>query len=385
MKQKISDFLKKIDWTNTTFLLTTPAIGVGGTYLWLKTSGFNWATFSLFIFMTFATGLAITAGYHRLFSHRTYDAKPFYKLFMLLFGAAAFENSALRWSSDHRTHHKFVDTDQDPYNIKRGFWYAHMGWVMLRYDAKHKYDNVGDLERDPLVMFQERHYVALGILVGIVMPTLLAATWGDWMGGLFFAGVFRTVMNQHFTFSINSFAHLVGKRPYSDQNSSRDNWFFAFLTYGEGYHNYHHKFPSDYRNGIRAYHWDPTKWLIKALEPIGQTYNLRRIPNETILRAKLRMDEKRIMRRMEAAPHTARHVPHEFVVAARMKIEESYTHFVALKAEYYRHKKENFSQKVEQMKADLARSQERLMQATAEWGKLCGRVGVSSSRLVFTS
>ncbi|MCG3204741.1 MAG: hypothetical protein KCHDKBKB_01457 [Elusimicrobia bacterium] len=345
--------------------------------------------------MTFATGLAITAGYHRLFSHKTYDAKWPYRLFMLLFGAAAFENTALRWSSDHRNHHKFVDTDQDPYNIKRGFFYAHMGWVMLRYDNEHRYDNVADLERDPLVMFQHKHYVWLGILVGLVFPTLFAAMWGDWFGGLFFAGIFRTVMNQHFTFCINSFAHLFGSRPYSDQNTSRDNWFLAFLTYGEGYHNYHHKFPADYRNGIQNYHWDPTKWLIKGLEHFGQTTNLRKTPNETILRAKLKMDEQRILKKIQNGQPIERHIPQELVVSSRQKIEEAYAHFLKLKEEYYRLKQEkihsfhvqvaHLNERLNEIKAEIRKAQERFHLATLEWRKICGRAGVSSPHLVFNS
>ncbi len=391
--KKVIRFLSSLDWTNTTFLLTTPILGIGGAWLWIASGAFNWATFALFLFMTIATGVAITGGYHRLFSHKSFDAKWPYRLFMLLFGAAAFENSALRWASDHRNHHKFVDTDKDPYNINRGFWFAHMGWVMLRYDNTHCYDNVADLEHDRLVMFQQNHYVKLGILVGLVFPTLLAATWGDWFGGLFFAGVFRTVMNQHFTFSINSFAHLFGARPYSDQNTSRDNWFFAFFTYGEGYHNYHHKFPADYRNGIHSYHWDPTKWIIKALEATGITYNLRKVPNETILRAKLKMDEKRILNKLAASPTPQRHVPHEIVVATRMKIEEAYSHFLSLKAEYQKLKKEkmtalnaNVSARLEKLRANhLPQARERLHKASTEWANLCGRLGVSSSRLVFTN
>jgi stearoyl-CoA desaturase (delta-9 desaturase) len=267
-----------------------------------------------------------------------------------------------------------------------------MGWVMLRYDNEHRYDNVADLQHDKLVMFQERHYVSLGILVGLVVPTLLAATWGDWFGGLFFAGVFRTVMNQHFTFSINSFAHLFGNRPYSDQNSSRDNWFLALVTYGEGYHNYHHKFPTDYRNGIQAYHWDPTKWLVGILRFTGITYNLRKVPNETILRAKLKMDEKRIMTKLSTAAAPHRHIPHELIVATRMKIEEAYSHILSLKKEYNRLKSEKMtafnaqvSAQIEKIKAELSHAHERLQKATAEWGALCGRLGVSSSELVFTN
>ncbi len=377
---------------NTTFLVVTPLVGVVATILWFANDYFNWGTFAVFLFMTAATGLAITAGYHRLFSHKSYDANPAYKLFMLLFGAAAFENTALRWASDHRNHHKFVDTDKDPYNIKRGFWYAHMGWVMLKYDADHVYDNVGDLEKDPLVMFQHRNGISLGILVGLVFPTILCSLWGDWFGGLFVAGVFRTVMNQHFTFSINSFAHLFGKRPYSDQNTSRDSWFLALVTYGEGYHNYHHKFPSDYRNGIQAYHWDPTKWLIKLLEKSGTTYNLRKIPNETILRTKLKMDEKRMLKKLEAEAVRERHVPHELVVAGRMKIEEAYAHLLTLKVEYQRLKAEKLSAfnsqmhaRLQVMKDELAHARARLHKASEEWSQLCGTLGVSSSRLMFTN
>lgn len=386
------DVFRKLDWTNTTFLLGTPVLGIAGLYLWISSGAFNWATFTLFIFMTIATGIAITGGYHRLFAHKSYDASWGYKLFMLLFGAAAFENTALRWASDHRNHHKFVDTDNDPYNINRGFWYAHMGWVMLRYDYSHKYDNVADLEKDQLIMFQHNNYVKLGIGVGLVMPALLAALWGDWFGGLFVAGVFRTVMNHHFTFSINSFAHLYGKRPYSDQDSSRDNWFFALFTYGEGYHNYHHKFPSDYRNGIRFYHWDPTKWLIKAGEGIF-TSNLRQIPNATIVRARLKMDEKRIMRRMESGEHHRALVSQEFVAAARAKIEEAHLKLLALKEEYRMHKQqridafhaqiEHMNQKSEQIKKDLQQTRENLRRHAAEWRALCSRFGVYSPALIF--
>jgi len=389
---KVRDFLKRIDKVNAAFLLLTPAIGIGGTCYLAATGEIHWATAVLALVMAIATGIAITGGYHRLFSHKSYDAKPLYKLLMLVFGAAAFENSALRWASDHRNHHKFVDTDQDPYNIKRGFWYAHMGWVMFKYDEKHCYDNVADLEADPLVRFQNRHYVTLGIFIGFFMPTMIAALWGDPLGGLLIAGCLRTVMNHHFTFSINSFAHLVGSRPYSDQDTSRDNWVLALLTYGEGYHNYHHRFPADYRNGIHSYHWDPTKWLIKLLETTGQTYNLRKISNETILRVRLKMDEKRMLRKLASENH--RHISHELVASARLKIEEAYSQFRHVKGEYKRLKDAKLHEwsaqwavmheRVESLKADLKRANETLKQATSEWVRLCGHLGVPAYELVYS-
>jgi stearoyl-CoA desaturase (Delta-9 desaturase) len=387
---KKKSFFGRLDLVNTAFLLLTPLIGIGGTIALAVYGVIPWATLVLALVMAICTGIGITGGYHRLFAHKSYDAKGFYKFFMLFFGAAAFENSALRWASDHRNHHKFVDTDQDPYNIKRGFFWAHMGWVMVKYDNKHRYDNVADLQADPLVRFQDRHYVMLGVLVGFVIPMALASLWGDALGGLIVAGFLRTVLNHHFTFSINSFAHLFGRQPYSDQNSSRDSWFLALFTYGEGYHNYHHKFPSDYRNGIRAFHWDPTKWLVRISERIGQTYNLRRMPNETILRARLKMDEKRVLLKLQHHPA----VSHELVVNTRTRIEDAYRHLRTLTAEYRRLKEQKMTafslqmgavnERITALKADLRRAQERFKAAKAEWARLCGQTGVRAARPLYS-
>lgn len=378
----MKNFFKRIDWVNATFLISTPIIAAAGIWYLAAHGGVHWATVGLFLFMTIATGISITAGYHRLFSHKSFDAKWPFRLFVLIFGAAAFENSALNWSSDHRNHHKFVDTDQDPYNINRGFWYAHMGWVMMKYDLKHKYDNVVDLENDPLVRFQNRNYVWMGIVAGFLFPTALASLWGDALGGLFLAGFFRTVMNHHFTFSINSFAHMFGKQPYNDNDTSRDSWYLALFTYGEGYHNFHHKFPTDYRNGIRSYHWDPTKWLVKTMSFFGQTYNLRQMPIERILMARLRMDQKRLLRKQETQQHA------EFIEAARIKIEAAHTKFRELKAEYYRLKAErmnalhnqlaHLNDRIENLKNDVARARETLKGELSAWREMCGSYGVHS-------
>ncbi|MBV9080201.1 MAG: fatty acid desaturase [Elusimicrobia bacterium] len=386
---KFVAFLRRVDWVNTAFLTLTPVIAIGGTAFLAVHHAIHWATVWFAVVMAVITGIAITGGYHRLFAHKSYDAAWPYRLFMLLFGAAAFENSALRWASDHRTHHKFVDTPKDPYNIKQGFFHAHMGWVMMKYDPAHQYDNVGDLEQDPLIRFQNRHYVSLGILFGFLMPTLVAALWGDALGGFFIAGFLRTVMNHHFTFSINSFAHLIGRQPYSDRDSSRDSWVLALVTYGEGYHNYHHRFPSDYRNGIRAYHWDPTKWLVKGLEAVGLTYNLRQIPNETILRARLKMDEKRMLDRLT---ETGEFKPsaRERVAAARLRLEEAYTHFRARREEYVRLKQQQlqglsatFHTKMEELRVDMRRANARLDEAARHWGDLCGKFGIRGLKLIY--
>ena len=227
------------------------------------------------------------------------------RIFYMLFGAQALQNSILIWSSMHRVHHKNVDhPEQDPYSIKRGFWYAHMGW-MLRDQPCHKLDfaNVQDLQRDPVVMFQHRHYLGIALGMNIGLPLLVGLAVGDPWGVLLVAGLLRLVVNHHFTFLINSAAHMWGRRPYTEENSARDNDLIALFTYGEGYHNYHHLFSWDYRNGIRWWHIDMTKWWISAWSWLGMTYQLRRVPEFRIRRAMIERQLAGAQERMaQAAP-----------------------------------------------------------------------------------
>lgn len=226
--------------------------------------------------------LATTGGYHRLFAHRAYRASWPVRLFYLLFGAASGQASVLRWASDHRLHHARVDTDRDPYSIRKGFWWAHIGWLFFRFDSDPKL--VRDLQADPIVRLQHRFYLPLLIAMGFGVPMLLAWTWGDAVGGLLLAGFARLMVQYQATFCINSLAHTIGTRPYSTEVSARDSVWTAIVTLGEGYHNYHHRFPGDYRNGIRFFHFDPTKWWVWLLSKVGLASGLRRAP-ETAIRA----------------------------------------------------------------------------------------------------
>ena len=135
-------------------------------------------------------------------------------------------------------------------------------------------------------MWQHKHYLVLSIITNFGIPLLLGLIFGNVWGMLLLAGLLRLVLSQHFTFFINSLAHIWGSRPYTESNTARDNGFLAFLTYGEGYHNFHHIFASDYRNGIQWWHYDPTKWLIKSLSLVGLASKLRKTPQEIIERAK---------------------------------------------------------------------------------------------------
>jgi stearoyl-CoA desaturase (delta-9 desaturase) len=280
--------MERINWVSSSFLIGTALLTVTALPVYLWFFGFDWFHVGMFFVMFVLTGFSITAGYHRLFAHKTFEAKWPLRLGVLLFGAGAFENSVLEWTSDHRRHHKHVDHDEDPYNIQKGFFHAHMGWILFKLNAEPPLDNVPDLERDPLVRWQHRYVHVLAVLVGFVLPTVAGFLYEGWvgaLGGLLIGGVARIVATQHTTFFINSACHCMGRQPYSKKCSARDSFFLALFTLGEGYHNYHHEFQYDYRNGVKPWQWDPTKWLIWVLSKIGVTSHLRRVPDEKILAA----------------------------------------------------------------------------------------------------
>jgi stearoyl-CoA desaturase (delta-9 desaturase) len=291
----------------------------------------------MFAFFAISTGLSITLGYHRLFSHLAFKAKWPVRLFTLIFGAAAFENSAMDWVCDHRRHHKHVDHDDDPYDISKGFWFAHIGWLLFRLNVDPPRDNVQDLEKDKLVVFQDRHYVKLALFFGFVVPTVLGGLHGGWvgaLGGFLLAGVARVVLVQQMTFFINSLCHTIGAQPYSSTCSARDSWIMALFTWGEGYHNYHHEFQHDYRNGVKWWQWDPTKWTIWTLEKLGLASNLRRVPEEKILLSQMAEARRRLDARLacEQRPLTER--MRELLQTSHAALEQAGHRWIELKAEY---------------------------------------------------
>ena len=249
-----------------------------------------WVHLAVFVVLFIASGMGVTLGYHRLFAHRSFKAKWPVKFITLLGGAAAMQDSALRWGADHRRHHKHVDHEGDPYNFIEGFWHAHIGWIMFKPKADPINDNVKDLESDPLVMWQDRWWIELGLLVGFGIPTLIGCLLDGPIGalcGLLVGGMARMVACHHCTFFINSLCHYLGTQPYSSTNTAKDSWFMAIFTFGEGYHNFHHQFQHDYRNGVKWWQIDPTKWMTWSLSKIGLVNDLRRVPNEKIMLAEI--------------------------------------------------------------------------------------------------
>ena len=268
---------RKLRWRGIVFLSVIHVVGIIGTPLYIYYRGITTPEIFLFLFFVVATGMSTTLGYHRLFAHGTFETSAPVCFLLLLFGAATFEESALKWSSQHRQHHLFTDTEHDPYGVNMGFWHAHIGWILF---WKHQvnYDNVKDLRRSRLVSHQHDHHAWWSIGGGIVLPMLIAFWIGHPLGGFIMAVCLRMVIVFHPAFFVNSFAHTFGARPYDGPTSARDNWIGALLTNGEGFHSFHHRFPNDYRNGIRWYDWDPTKWCIYLMAKLGLAWDLNRTP-----------------------------------------------------------------------------------------------------------
>ncbi|SEG16658.1 acyl-CoA desaturase [Vibrio hangzhouensis] len=279
-----------IIWLNVAIFLGTFLLATVGVAWYGLVQGYSLVHWIWLVIAFVFCGLSITAGYHRLWSHKTYEAHDALKYLFAIGGAFALQNSALHWSSDHRVHHKHVDNnDKDPYSAKRGFWYSHIGWMLREYQAERysDYRNCRDLQKDKVVMWQHKHYISLALLTNLGLPVLLGAIYGDILGFVLVVGALRLVLSHHTTFFINSLAHIWGSQPYTSKNTARDNGVLAFFTFGEGYHNFHHIFEHDYRNGIRWWQFDPTKWLIRSCAYVGLTKNLKRVSSYRIEKARL--------------------------------------------------------------------------------------------------
>lgn len=219
---------------------------------------------------------------------------------------------------------RWTDTDKDPYSAHRGFFFSHLGWMLVqRPKNRIGYADVADLKADPVVTFQHKHYPYFALIMGFLFPMFVAGLgWGDFrvsflfffstrnfgpargrywrqlhsiQGGFYYAGVLRLCFVHHATFCVNSLAHYLGEDTFDDHHTPRDHWITALVTMGEGYHNFHHEFPQDYRNAIVYYQYDPTKWLIKLLSFTGLAYDLKTFPANEVTKGKIQMQEKKIM------------------------------------------------------------------------------------------
>ncbi len=367
-----------VHWRNSFFLIGTFLLTITAVPAYIYWQGL--AAWQVILFLSFfiATGISITLGYHRLFSHRSFQASWPVRFLTLFFGAGAFENSALCWSADHRRHHKYMDHDEDPYDITKGFFHAHIGWILFKLKPETSLDTVKDLQQDRLVMWQHNNYTSIAITSGFILPTLLGGIFGGWIGALgsfLIAGVARTVFVQHMTFFINSLCHTVGSQPYCSKGTARDSAIMAFFTFGEGYHNFHHTFQHDYRNGVKPWQFDPTKWSIQVLHKLGLVKKLRTVPAERIILAEAREKEIQLNLQLAAQPaHPILDSIKEKLADAANQLQSTFQHWEQLEIEYRQALKRRVDASREQLqvlKRQFSEASVSVMEAFREWQAAC--------------
>ncbi|ATY60390.1 acyl-desaturase [Cordyceps militaris] len=287
-----SNWHKHVNWLNTTLIIIIPLIGFISAY-WVPLKLYT----AIFAFVYyFNTGLGITAGYHRLWAHSSYKASTPLKIYLAFVGAGAVEGSIRWWSRDHRAHHRYTDTEKDPYSVRKGLLYSHLGWMVFKQNPKRTgRTDITDLNEDPVVVWQHKNYLKSVIFTALIFPTVFCGLlWNDWLGGFVYGGILRIWFVQQATFCVNSLAHWLGDQPFDDRNSPRDHVVTAIITLGEGYHNFHHEFPSDYRNAIEWWQYDPTKWAICMWKFLGLATDLKQFRSNEIEKGRVQQLQKKL-------------------------------------------------------------------------------------------
>lgn len=370
LKKKPFEF----NWGPGLFIITYHAIlflGLPFYFLYCETASWKLVTASMALM--YMTGLGVTMGYHRLHSHAAYKANPIVEAIILFFATLGTQGSALRWSFDHRYHHAFVDTDKDPYSVKRGFWYAHFIWLFEK-PKEIESKVISDLARNPVLRFQHRFYGSLLFVTNALVIWFLGWFFQDYLGAIVFGFFVRMFLLHHLTWFINSLAHTWGSRHFSQEHSAVDNYVIAFLTFGEGYHNYHHTFASDYRNGIRWYHFDPTKWLIWTLAKLRLAKQLKRMQKIQI-EERLLLDKKRVL--LEKLPPSLQMHKEEWEKKISDLIDSVLTKLRDLKKlneQYLEMKKEGQKEHLQALKIEMKTLKKKLAQEAKKWGAFSGEL-----------
>ncbi|MGD8413628.1 MAG: fatty acid desaturase [Candidatus Latescibacterota bacterium] len=325
-----------------------------------------------FVLLT-ATLMSITCGYHRLYSHVTYKTKTLPELFFLFFGTVAGQGSAMKWSHDHRLHHRHVDTDKDPYGTPKGFWHSHMLWLFWE-PPEWQERIVKDLAANKLVAFQHKYYGILFLLSNALIVLVAGLALGDLFGALVFLFLLRLFLGHHCTWFINSIAHIWGSKPYSTEHSAVNNAIIALLTFGEGYHNYHHTFAGDYRNGVRWYQFDPSKWTIWILSKLGLATGLRRINSLTIKKRLVVADRRLMLEHLEGLVHIDTEHFVEKIEQTSHKLSERIADLKTATERYRQLKGKAAEKELRSLKLRIAAYRRGLHRDMETWKQLCNTV-----------
>lgn len=291
--KKAEDRKLKLVWRN---IIAFTYVHVAALYgAWLLITSASWFTLLFALGLYYTSIIGITAGAHRLWAHRCYKARLPLRIILIILNTIAFQDCALHWARDHRVHHKYSETDADPHNATRGFFFSHIGWLLCKKHPdvveKGRGIDISDLLADPVLTFQRKYYMYLMPLMCFILPTVIPVYfWGEsWTNAWFVATMFRWTLILNVTWCVNSWAHKFGTRPY-DQNINPSNTFtVSAFALGEGFHNYHHVFPWDYKTAEHhSYRMNFTSAFIDLFAKIGWAYDLKTVSSEII--------EKRVKR-----------------------------------------------------------------------------------------
>ena len=288
--------------------------------------------------LLFLNGISISAGYHRYYAHKAYTPSKVVESILLFFSTMAMQGSVIYWSHEHRIHHRFTDKEEDPHSIKKGFLYAHVLWLFKKPKPIDEMV-VQDLTKNKLVRFQHSYYVPLAIATNLVAVIFVWWLTQDLAGALIMSFLLRIFLLHHFTWFINSLAHTWGAKTYSGEQTAVDNYIIALVTFGEGYHNYHHVFASDYRNGIRWYHFDPSKWLVWILCKIGLVKDLKKMNQYTIKKTIILEDKKILLEKIRESVYEQKEALENKVHEMSENLLTKLSHANILFHEYYKFKK----------------------------------------------
>jgi len=260
-----------------------------------------------------------------------------------------------------------VDTEKDPYSIKKGFWYAHILWLFEKPDPVIP-RLVADLTKNTLIVFQDRYYTWLFFLSNTIVSLAIGWWLNDFIGAFFMAWWVRLFVVHHSTWFINSLAHTWGAKSYNKELSAVDNYLISLLTFGEGYHNYHHYFASDYRNGVRWYHFDPTKWLIWTLNKTGLARNLKRFDEFRIKKQILKNDRSLLTDHLMQLPKLTKEGFEQKINTTFNSINLKMIEVKLLKEKYGEIKLTiNTDREIENVKAEINKLQQRLTEELRNW------------------
>ncbi|XP_076238999.1 acyl-CoA Delta-9 desaturase-like [Calliopsis andreniformis] len=299
----------KIVWRNVIVIIFIHIAMIYGLYFLFTATKLS--TFALALVLGYISALGITAGAHRLWAHRAYKAKLPLRIFLMIAQTLAFETCIYDWVRDHRVHHKYTDTDADPHNATRGFFFSHVGWLMVRKhpDVTKKGANIdlSDLEQDPVVVWQRKYYSILMPLICFIIPTWIPVYfWNERLLIAWYTTVGRYAFTLNVTWLVNSAAHIWGMKPYDKTIGPAENPFVSICAIGEGWHNYHHVFPYDYKAAeLGNYRLNFTTAFLDFCAQLGLAYDLKVVPEDVV--------RKRAKRTGDGSRYTAENDLHSHV------------------------------------------------------------------------